>query len=147
MFLKTPPGATKVRIISDVVKFWKDFDNKKQYLTQEAAKANPAAKERYAMWVIDRADGAIKMWETSGGIVRDLQNLSENPEFAFDGLPPYDIIVTRVGSTMNDTRYTIGAARQNTELTPEEKASVEKQQSMKLFLMENAEDASETTPF
>lgn len=146
-YLKTPPGTTKVRIVSEAVKFWKDFDTKTQYLTEEGAKANPNAKPRYAMWVIDRADGVIKMWECSGGMVRDLQALSENPEYAFDGEFPYDVIITRVGTTQNDTRYSVQAARQNTALTADEAKAVAAQQSMTMFLREDAEDKAEVAPF
>src|SRR3990167_6395939 len=104
-YLKTPPCATKVRIVSGAVKFWKDFDGKKQYLTEEAAKINPNVKIRYSMWVIDREDGVLKVWECSAPIVRDIVALANNPEYAFEDLPPYDIIINRVGTTQNDTRY------------------------------------------
>lgn len=146
-YLKLNPGQTKVRIVSDVTKFWKDFDGKKLYLTEEASKTNPEAKVRYSMWVIDRADGICKMWECSGGMVRDLQNLAENPEYAFDGAFPYDIIITRVGSTINDTRYTVSPARQNTALTEEEAKMVAELENMTQFLRKEAADAGQVAPF
>ena len=146
-FLKLPVGQTKIRIVSDVTKFWKDFDNKKLYLTPEAAKTNTEAKVRYAMWVIDRADGICKIWECSGGMVRDLQNLAENPEYAFDGAFPYDVIITRVGSTINDTRYTVAPARQNTALTEEESKTVAALESLTQFFRKEAEDADQVAPF
>ena len=139
-FLKTPPGQTKVRIVSEVVKMWKDFDGKKLYLTEDGAKTNPEAKVRYAMWVIDRADNEIKMWECSGGIIKDIQALSENTEYSFDGLPPYDLIINRVGTTQQDTRYSLTPARQNTVLTEFEAKAVAAQQALILFLRETAED-------
>lgn len=146
-YLKVPPGQTKVRIVSDVVKFWKDFDGKKLYLTEEAAKANPEAKPRYSMWVIDRADGACKIYECSGGMVKDLQNLAENPEYAFDGAFPYDVIITRVGTTINDTRYTVAPARQNTALTEAETKMVNELENLTQFLRKEAVDASAVAPF
>lgn len=141
-YLKTPPGQTRVRIVSDAVRFFKDFENKQQYMTEELAKTNPLAKPRYAMWVIDRADGQVKMWETSGGMIKDLQNLSENPDYAYDTpLMPYDIVINRVGTTQNDTRYTITAARQNTALTAEEVALIESTEPMAMFLQADSEEA------
>lgn len=145
-YLKTPPGQTKVRVVSDIVEFWKDFDGKKLYLTEEAAKANPEAKLRYANYVIDRADGLVKVWEFSGGMSKDLQALSENPEYKFEGQFPYDVIVNRVGSTINDTRYTVTPARQNTVLTEAEIAET-KDLNLKMFLREIAEDKNTVAPF
>lgn len=141
-YLKTPPGQTRVRIVSDAVKFIKNFDEKKIYMTEEGAKSDIDAKVRYAMWVIDRADGQIKMWETSGGMVKDLQNLSENPDYAYETpLMPYDIVINRVGTTQNDTRYTITAARQNTALTAEEVALIESTEPIAMFLQASSEEA------
>jgi hypothetical protein len=146
-YLKLNPGQTKVRIVSDVTKFWKDFDGKKLYLTEEAAKTNPEAKARYAMWTIDRADGACKILECSGAMVRDLQNLADNPEYAFDGAFPYDVIITRVGTTINDTRYTVAPARQNTVLTEKEAQEVAGLENLTQFFRKEAEDASAVSPF
>ena len=142
-YLKTPPGATKVRIVSGAVKFWKDFDGKKQYLTEEAAKINPNVKIRYSMWVIDREDGVLKVWECSAPIVRDIVALANNPEYAFEDLPPYDIIINRVGTTQNDTRYTLTPARQNTALTEIEVEEIKKLKKIEMFLREDAEDSGE----
>ncbi len=146
-YLRTLPGSTKVRIVSEPVKFWKDFDGKKQYLTEVAAKTNPEAKTRYSMWVIDRADGTTKVWECSAGMVKDLVALANNPEYAFDLLPPYDVVINRAGSTLNDTRYTVTPARTNTALTAEETAAVAALQNMTMFLREDAEDKNEVAPF
>ena len=146
-YLKLPVGATKVRVVSDAVRFFKDFDGKKQYVTEEGAKTNPDAKVRYSMYVIDRADNTIKVWECSGAMIRDLQGLSTNPEFAFEDEFPYDIIITRVGSTLQDTRYTVGAARQNTALTEDEVKSIAELETMEMFLRGEAEDKDQVAPF
>lgn len=147
-YLKTPPGTTKVRLVSLPVKFWKDFEGKKSYVTEEGAKANPEAKTRYSMWVIDRADGQCKIWECSAGIVKDIVALANNPEYAFDGdVPPYDIIINRVGSTLQDTRYTVTPARQNTALTAEETEAIKALEPMKLFLRGDAEDKANVPSF
>lgn len=147
VYLKTPPGSTKVRVVSDIIPIWKDFDGKKNYLTEEGAKSNSNAKPRYCVWTIDRADGLVKMWEFSGGMARDLQALSENPEYAFSGSFPYDIIISRIGTTQLDTRYTVGAARENTELTAEEIKKINDMGFLLDFLKKDAEDASEAVPF
>ena len=139
-YLKTPVGTTKVRIVSEPVKFWKDFDGKKQYVTEEGAKANPEAKVRYSMWVIDRGDGKIKVWECSGGVVKDIVSLANNPEYAFDALPPFDLLINRVGSTLQETRYTLTPARANTALTDEENVQISVLEPMDRFLNAEAED-------
>lgn len=139
-YLKTPVGATKFRLLSIPEKFFKDFEGKRQYVTEEGAKSNPEAKIRWSSWVIDRADGVIKKWETSSGVVRDIIALANNPEYAFTETPPYDMIITRVGTTMNDTRYTITPARANTEITAVERLEIEKLVPMATVLKEDAED-------
>lgn len=149
-YLKLEVGATKVRVVSLPVKFWEHFDSKQRFLTEAGAATNPKAKPRYCMWAIERkADGKDRIvpWFCGVGIVKDIKALSINTEYAFDDLPPYDIIVNRVGTTAEDTRYTLTPARQNTELTAEEKASVEALQPILMFLRDGAVDASEIAPF
>lgn len=140
-FLKTPPGTTKIRLVSSPIRIWKDFDSKKLYLTEDGAKTNPEAKLRWACWAIDRADGQTKLWETSSGVIRDIVALANNPEYTFEGdLMPYDLLINRVGTTLNDTRYSVSPARQNVPLTEIETKTVEAQQALILFLRESAED-------
>ncbi len=83
---------------------------------------------KFLMHVIDRKDGTLKIAELGWTIVQAMKELSETEDYAFVGMPPYDMIIKKTvqgtGKNPSDTSYTVIAARQNTDLTDEEKAKV-----------------------
>jgi len=150
MYYRLQDGENKVRIVGEPIPTWTSFNRvektAKKYLTKEAAEKDKEAKLRYAMWVIDRADGKIKVAELGVMIMKGLKTLATASETAFDGLPPFDIIITKSGAGM-ETDYTVMAARSNTALTPAEVAEIAAQPSILMQLREEAEDKDQVAPF
>lgn len=81
---------------------------------------------RPAMWVIDRKTGDMKILQFAKTIGEQIQQLQVSNDYGFEKLPDYDITIVRTGMGQFDTSYNVRAARQNTELTEDEKALVKK---------------------
>lgn len=91
---------------------------------------------KFAINVIDRADGQVKILDKGLAVFRELKKFQDNPEYG--DLRNYDITITRTGEGLN-TEYSVVPARQNTDLTEEELA-------LELFDMEEYRDFSHMTP-
>lgn len=109
-FFKIAEGQNKIRVISEPVPLWVSFDKEtkkaKKYLDEGIAKTDLQAKKRYCMWVIDRADGKVKMAEFGTSVMRQIQILALDDDYGFDSIPPYDLKITRAGGGM-ETKYTV----------------------------------------
>lgn len=149
-FFKIVEGENKFRIVSEAVPVWTSFDQAegtaKKYITAEGSTKDKEAKKRFALWVIDRTDNAIKLAEFPSTVMVGIKDLANSSETGFDGLPPYDMIINRAGTGMA-TRYTVMASRKNTELTDAEKAEVAKLEPVLMVLRKDAVDGSEIAPF
>ena len=136
-FLTLSSGNNKLRIVSEAVerpRFWsQEYKNNFDYVPAlddaflAAYNANHEApirvKNNYVVYVIDRADGEIKILEIGKTITDQLRELSVSEDYKFDDVPPYDMTIKKEGEKMS-TKYTVMAARDNTELTDEEKEKV-----------------------
>ena len=128
-YLKLKQGENKIRIISEAEVFGKHFKHKKSTicigkdegceLCQEGDKPKPS----WLMWVIDRADNQIKMFEAGYMVVSQIQKLAQSSEYGFGGLPGYDMFIQKEGESL-ETEYTVTPARKDSELTEEEKESI-----------------------
>ena len=116
-FLELEPGENRIRIVSDFVDYVDVFTDKK---TGEVKNLN-----KFMCWAINRKSGAVQPFTFGPMIFEGIGNLAVSSEYGFDGLPPYDMIISKTGSGL-DTEYAVVAARNNTELTPEEVIAVEK---------------------
>ena len=123
-FLKLQDGPNKIRIVSEPMQIWKVFEGKNTItITNPDADKPKDAKMKFVMYVIDRASAEVKIAEFGPSIMSQVADLQENPEYAFDDLPPYDLLITKSGSGL-ETEYKVVAARQNSELTAEETAKI-----------------------
>jgi hypothetical protein len=139
-WFKPEVGDNRVRIISEFVDYGNHFDAsaKKSIICTgsdtcpiclAAIKAGTYQDNKpgvqFLGYVIDRKDKAIKLYRMGWGVFNEINELSVKADYAFDKIPPYDIIINRVGTGKNDTRYKVIAARQNTALTEDEQVEIE----------------------
>lgn len=122
-FVKMEQGDNKVRIVTEFEQMWKHFDKAKKTSYVCFGKDGcslcdngQSASRRFMAWAIDRKDGQIKLLEVGKTVIDQIKLMRKNPQYAFDKFPPYDITINRVGSTMQDTVYTVMADRANSEL-------------------------------
>lgn len=72
---------------------------------------------KYAINVIDRADGQIKIWKFSRTMKEQIMAIIEEHGDPND----YDLIITRTGTKKEDTKYVVAPARDREPLAEEEK--------------------------
>lgn len=110
------PGDYKVRILSAPIKGWLGWtpDNKPKrfrldnYPEDTAQFKNGAVTEFKAMIVWDYSDKKMKVFETDkAGIIKGIIGYAKDEDF---GDPTqYDVKLNRVGTTKDDTRYSVKA--------------------------------------
>ena len=138
-WFKPEQGDNRVRIVSDFIDYGNHFDSvAKKSVICTGSKTCPIClaaikagtyqdnkpKVQFLGYVIDRKDNKIKLYRMSWSVYNALNELSINADYAFDGIPPYDITINRKGTTKNDTEYKVIAARQNTPLTEDEMSKI-----------------------
>jgi hypothetical protein len=108
-YLKLQEGANKVRLMSECLGHPGEFNGRPTF--------------KWLCYVLDREDGKIKPFFMADKIYKQIQALQTDPEYAFDEVPmPYDITINAEGAGTKEVTYVVTAARQNTPLTPAEKA-------------------------
>lgn len=139
-------GITRVRIVSkyEVVKrHWNQALHRSVVCVGKVkgcpyhADGEDNGSLEFTMWVIDRADGKIKIASFNNTTMKAIADLKHNPEYEFSGdFPVYDIIISkrnagevigRDGKSRNKYDYSVTPSRNETPLTPEETALVAKQ--------------------
>jgi len=110
-YMKLQQGENKLRILSNPVLGWLDWDNNKPIrytLTKKPEKSiNPAKPVRHfwAMVVYDYADNAVKIFEiTQQTIQSAIQTLSKDSDWGNPG--DYDIKITKKGQD-KQTEYSL----------------------------------------
>jgi len=135
--MKLAAGENRLRLVSEPVERGSHFDQaaKKGYTCighDEGCRFCAAGEKpsvRFLYWVIDRKDGGVKLLEVGWSVVGAVKNLHDSEEYAFDDVPPYDVIIKKTGSGL-DTEYSVMAARMNTELTLAERDEIAKQKPL-----------------
>ena len=111
-FVKLKEGENRLRFVGNAFPFESDWG------------------ARFVSYVIDRSDGQLKPFTFGPQIAGQIGALANSTEYGFEELPPYDIIIIRVGSG-KETEYTVNGARANSTLTEDEKAAIEKLSDIK----------------
>lgn len=140
-YMKFETGDNVIRVVSVPVRHdtYKKGDGKK-FFSEEAVPegVNVKPTKTFFMWVIDRKDGAIKLLECGVMVARQLEALSENPQYKFDTIPPYDITVNSQGKG-TDTRYTLTPHRNDTALTEDEQKAVDELEPLEAYIARKKE--------
>lgn len=135
-FYEMKVGANKMRILTQFERvnslFQGVFPNSKyvgkvgdEYVPKEGEKVN---LQGWA-WIIDRTSGELKIAQFGKAILTQITALKNNPDYAFDGFPmPFDLTINNTGEGAN--RYSITPARQNTEITADEMAQLNKKKTI-----------------
>lgn len=131
--VKDGNGDTKIRILTRpvaVFKLQRGVYPNTEDLGYVESDYQPAKGEsvqiRGWVWAVIRETGELKIITLPYSVVSLIQQLRSNEEYAFEDFPmPYDITIHNTGE--GAARYSITAARQNTPVSPEETAALEKQ--------------------
>jgi len=78
---------------------------------------------RYLTWIIDRADGKLKLFKMPYKVTKQLVGYKRNEEYAFEDFPmPYDVNIQAEGAGDKTVVYNLICSRKETPLTVEEEA-------------------------
>src|SRR3990167_3860986 len=106
-WFKIREGDNKIRILSPSVPVQSFFKG--------------APNTKFVTYVLDRADGKIKLTRLPVKVIRGIAALQVNEEYHFDDLPmPYDITIKATGAGTKEVDYQVIGAQTSTPLTAEE---------------------------
>ena len=121
-------GDNKVRIVSEAEVVFKHWINNKGVVCPEDDSCTHCGeghkpKKQYACYLIDRRDGQLKVGMLPASVGNQLKAFSQEPDYAFEGIPPYDVNIKKTGEKL-ETEYSVIPARGNSELTSAEVIAV-----------------------
>lgn len=136
-WMQLQDGDNYVRIVSDFEPFRNHFDerSKRGMICIGKEKGCPGcalelqASVKCLGWVIDRADGNIKLLRMPYSVFKAIGELQTTPDYEFSTLPDYDINIKRIVTKTaggEKTSYQVIAARKNTMLTNSEVEQIAK---------------------
>lgn len=113
-YLKLQEGANKLRLLSDCIGHESEYQGRKTF--------------RFVCWVLDRKDNVVKPYFMPQTIMRAIEALQLDPDYAFDSVPmPYDIKINAKNAGTKEVDYQVIASPTRTPLTEhEEKAFLER---------------------
>jgi len=130
-WLNLEDGDNKVRIVSNFIDYGSHYNQqtKKSVIcvgkeSCEMCQQGDKPRVQYLGWVIDRKDKKLKLLRIGHQIFKQIGDYAMNEEYAFTGIPDYDITINKTGQGLG-TDYTVIPSRKNTELTEKEKKEIE----------------------
>ena len=103
---KVKEGANRVRVVSDALPHPGEFKGKPNF--------------KWLVYVLDRADGAVKPYFMPHRIFKILEDLQTDEEYGFEGMPmPFDVVINAKGAGTIDVEYGV-VPRKATPLTSQE---------------------------
>ena len=107
-------------------------DDRRRELKMNDPKANEKLQYtrniKWMCWVLDCADGEIKLAKLAHRVAVQLQTLQNNPEYAFNEAPmPYDITINAKNAGKTTVEYLVTASRLNTPVAEDVLRKLEKE--------------------
>lgn len=129
-YFKTKDGDNKIRIVSEIQDYGSHFvkEEQRSHICLGASnckycKSGDRPKTKYLCWIIDRTDGVMKLYEFGHSVFKQIHALARDADYLFEITPSYDMNIKKKGSGL-ETEYTVIGARENTELSQEEKDAI-----------------------
>lgn len=117
-------GANPMRILSNPTPLQTIMNGKKYigaYYSGKQLAPGESFSTKWWVWIIDRKDNKIKIAKFGYKIVKQLQSLQTNPDYAFETLPMnYDIDINALNAGTKEVVYSMLPARKDLPLTEQE---------------------------
>jgi hypothetical protein len=154
-FFKFSEGDNKMRVMTDFIEVHSLNDGKtfkglssisdveeKKWISEGAMNKDgyPVRKASVQGWawaiIRNAKDGdELKIVKFGSKILSQLVAYRHNPEYAFENAPlPYDITIKAVNAGQMTVEYTVIPARQNTEVTADEMAKLNKKKTIETIV-------------
>jgi len=140
-FWTPEPGENKLRVLSGYEAYgnhWVVADNRSYvclgkdngcvYCENEKDKDCKTSRRsvKFLMWVLDRADGEVKIAQVGYSIIKQLGTLATSEDWAFDDIPPYDVVIKKTGEKLK-TEYNVTPTKAEKPLTVDEQKVVDEE--------------------
>ena len=163
-FWSPEPGDNKIRVLSGYEAYgnhWVVKDNRSYvclgkengcvYCKDEAEKDCKTSKRsvKFLMWILDRVDAEVKIAQVGYSIIKQLGTLATSEDWAFDDIPPYDVVIKKTGEKLK-TEYTVTPTKAEKPLVKEEQEKVDREMTDLLEVIEKMKAKvpdTEDTPF
>jgi len=151
-------GETKLRVLTQPVKVRQYFKDGKYVLVDDNYSGEEKATTKGWSWCVIRDIGELKIVKFLFSVIKLVQALMVNEEYAFEGFPmPYDLTIKATGDGL-ERRYEVVAARKNSPVTEAELEALEKKTSIQDIISKMRDkagtkpaypqpDAEDETPF
>lgn len=127
-YFKVKEGANVVRILDEPAIIVSRFENGKfmgvcfegaPYCTGLAE--GERLHKKWKTWVIDRADGKVKLYDMPFTVAKEIRALLDNKDYTFDGFPmPFDLTISVKNAGKFEAEYSVLPARKDSALTEDE---------------------------
>lgn len=114
---KIQEGANRIRIVAEPVPHQGSYQGRPNF--------------KWLVYIIDRTDGRVKLFFMPHTIAKMVRDLQKSDDYAFEGLPPFDITIQAKNAGTKEVEYTVVPARKNTPITEDEFAELAKKKSLK----------------
>ncbi len=102
-YFKVKEGANKIRLLSPCIPYRSEYKGQ--------------VNVKFPAWIIDRADGVIKLYFMPQTILNAIGGLQMSDDFGFVEVPmPYDLTIMAKNAGTKEVEYTVVGARNNTPL-------------------------------
>lgn len=138
MFFEFKEGNNNVvRILTPGVAFAQYWDGGRYVVAYGYDKGDPREESdttsksiRYALYVVDREDGKVKLAEFPFSVMKAIGDLQKNPDYSFDDIPmPYDVRITYKKDEAPAKKYVVAAVPKHTPVTEAETKELEDKMS------------------
>lgn len=108
---KMKEGENRVRVLSNSIPLQSTFTS---------ADGEVSTNVKFVTWLWDFSENALKLAFLPITIVRSIAALQAKPDYAFTEVPmPYDLLIDAKNAGSKDVKYTVTAARSNSDVPPE----------------------------
>jgi hypothetical protein len=137
-FYKFVVGENKIRLMSVPVKVKQVWKEDHFEFVGDDVQVAP----KYWAWAIIRETSEMKIVKLPYSVVKLLQQLMAQEEYSFENYPmPYDLTITATGED-KERRYTVTAARKNTDITAEETEEISRKTKIEDILQKMKDKAN-----
>ena len=126
-WFKTKEGANSIRVLCEPEVIFEDYKMGICYTG-----CNFKGSPKYLTYVLDRADGAVKLYKLPYGIFQSMAVFEKDEDTKFEGFPmPYDLKIHAVGAGTKDVKYTVTPSPKLVLVVEDVMASLTKKKSVK----------------
>lgn len=110
-YFKLKDGANRLRLVGGPIPHPDEYNGQPNF--------------KWLCYVLDRADGQIKVFFMPHGIYKNIEAFQKSDDYSFDTVPmPYDLTINAEHAGTKEAKYTTVPARKNVAITDAESVAI-----------------------